>query len=144
MSWLPKQIVVVPIDFSESSVDAALVAKDMAKESSGLHVINVQLAAYLEESAGNPEYKSDDVRISNAQMAVEEFLDKHGIHGATTVVRIGSPGIEVANYARETNADLIVIPSHGRTGLRHLLLGSVAERVARLAPCPVLILRRNN
>jgi universal stress protein A len=54
------------------------------------------------------------------------------------VVREGVPFREVDNYAREMEIDLLVIGTHGRTGLSHLLLGSVAERVLRSAPCPVL------
>ena len=62
-----------------------------------------------------------------------------GIHCATAS---GDPGHEIVKYAEEIDADLIVIPSHGRTGLTRLLIGSVAERVVRLAHCPVLVLRK--
>ena len=55
--------------------------------------------------------------------------------------RIGDPGTKIVEYAREIKADLIVMPSHGRTGIKHLLLGSVAERVIRLAECPVMVRR---
>jgi nucleotide-binding universal stress UspA family protein len=57
-------------------------------------------------------------------------------------VRIGDPGAEIVKVATELKAGLIVMPSHGRTGLKHLLLGSVAERVVRTATCPVLVLRK--
>lgn len=57
-------------------------------------------------------------------------------------VRIGDPGVEIVKVATELKAGLIVMPSHGRTGLKHLLLGSVAERVVRTATCPVLVLRK--
>ncbi|MEZ6094353.1 MAG: universal stress protein [Pirellulaceae bacterium] len=53
----------------------------------------------------------------------------------------GDPGSEITRFAKENDAGLIVISSHGRTGVSRLLLGSVAERVVRLAPCPVLVLR---
>ncbi len=56
-------------------------------------------------------------------------------------ILIGDPGHEIANYAEELDAGLVVVASHGQTGLRHLLLGSVAERVVRLAKCPVLVLK---
>ena len=56
------------------------------------------------------------------------------------VVR-GDPDDAIVEYAREHGADLIVMGSHGHTGLRHLLMGSVAEHVLRHAPCPVLIVR---
>jgi nucleotide-binding universal stress UspA family protein len=49
--------------------------------------------------------------------------------------------VEISRYAEEAGAELIVMPSHGRTGIKHFALGSVAERVLRRAPCPVLVLR---
>lgn len=54
---------------------------------------------------------------------------------------IGTPWVEVCNYARENKIDLIILATHGRTGLRHVMLGSVAERIVQHAPCPVLVVR---
>ena len=54
---------------------------------------------------------------------------------------IGDPGSEITKLAKEVGAHLIIMPSHGRTGISRLLLGSVAERVLRLSHCPVLVLR---
>ena len=59
----------------------------------------------------------------------------------TTAVRWGSPVEAIVDYSKEQAIDLIVIATHGRTGLSHVLLGSVAERIVREAPCPVLTLR---
>ena len=56
-------------------------------------------------------------------------------------VEIGDPGHRIADVAAKLGADLIVMPSHGRTGIERMLIGSVAERVLRLAHCPVLVLR---
>ena len=56
-------------------------------------------------------------------------------------VRFGDPASEIVDFASGIAADIIVLPSHGRTGLTHLLIGSVAERVIRLAKCPVLVLK---
>jgi universal stress protein A len=53
----------------------------------------------------------------------------------------GSPKVEIIQYARKQNIDLIVLSTHGRTGLTHVLVGSVAETVVRTAPCPVLTVR---
>ena len=53
-------------------------------------------------------------------------------------VRTGVPFLEIIRYAKELEIDLIVLGTHGRTGLAHVLLGSVAERVVRKSPCPVL------
>ena len=56
-------------------------------------------------------------------------------------LRKGSPFLEIVRYAKDKNIDLIVLGTHGRSGLSHVLLGSVAERVVRKAPCPVLTVR---
>lgn len=142
MGWLPKKTIVVPVDFSEPSFEAVKLATEMVAEPEGLHVLSVQPTE--KESIAGHYILSDDERVDNTRKNLRSELAKHGIEGAQTTVLVGSPGVEIVNYAREVNADLIVIPSHGRTGLKHLLLGSVAERVARHAPCPVLILRRND
>ena len=64
--------------------------------------------------------------------------DKFGI---STVVLTGHASTEICRYAAKENCDLIVIATHGRTGLKHMVLGSTAEQVVRHAPCPVLTLR---
>ena len=56
-------------------------------------------------------------------------------------VGVGNPFLEIIRYAKLQNIDLIVMGTHGRTGLQHVLLGSVAEKVVRKAPCPVLTIR---
>ena len=76
--------------------------------------------------------------------ALTKLADEHGAKGATLAVAIGTPGLEVADYARRHEADLIVIPSHGYHGVKRLFLGSVAERVIRHAACDVLVLRRGD
>ena len=53
----------------------------------------------------------------------------------------GQPYVEIVNEAKRLNTDLIIMGTHGRTGLSHVLIGSVAEKVLRLAPCPVMVLR---
>jgi nucleotide-binding universal stress UspA family protein len=56
-------------------------------------------------------------------------------------VREGTPFYEIVRYAKEQNIDLIIMGTHGHTGLTHMLLGSVTEKVVRKAPCPVLTVR---
>ncbi|MGE3540935.1 MAG: universal stress protein [Candidatus Tectimicrobiota bacterium] len=63
-----------------------------------------------------------------------------GLRGHS-VILTGTPFQMIVNVAQARSTDLIIMGSHGRTGLRHLMLGSVAERVVRLAPCPVLVVR---
>jgi len=64
-----------------------------------------------------------------------------GLEGDIVVVH-GVPFHEIVETAKAQNVDLIIIGTHGRTGLQHILLGSVAEKVVRLAPCPVLVARQ--
>lgn len=64
--------------------------------------------------------------------------------GVSFAVRWGSPVDAIVDYAREQSIDLVVIATHGRTGLSHVLLGSVAERIVREAPCPVLTIRNSH
>ena len=74
--------------------------------------------------------------------ALLDKLEAYDSQRFEIVIRMGSPAGEIANYAKEIDADLIVMPSLGKTGLKHFALGSVAERVVRIAPCPVLILKK--
>jgi nucleotide-binding universal stress UspA family protein len=83
----------------------------------------------------------DSSRSLHAAQAVREHLVEAGHEGLDVTVLVGDPGHEIADFAKQLGADLIVLPSHGRTGLTRLLIGSVAERVVRLAQCPVLVLR---
>jgi nucleotide-binding universal stress UspA family protein len=74
---------------------------------------------------------------------MEDYLQRvqhAGLAGKSLLVQ-GVPWQEIVDKAKATQADLIVMSTHGRTGFQHLLLGSVAERVVRLAPCSVLVTR---
>lgn len=141
MSWFPKNEVVVPVDFSEMSFEAVDIAKEMVTDASHLHIIHVLPVL----AAMEPGVVWDTVSNESRQEHTEDALRKKfkpddypGIHFATA---FGDPGQEISEHAERLGADLIVIPSHGRTGLKRLLIGSVAERVCRLSHCPVLVLR---
>jgi nucleotide-binding universal stress UspA family protein len=83
----------------------------------------------------------DQSRIRHAKEAIAKELSDEKYQGVNLVVKIGDPGHVVADFARDLFSELIVMPSHGRTGLAHILIGSVTERVVRMAHCPVLVLR---
>ena len=142
MSWLPKKNVVVPIDFSGKSVDAIATALELVDEPAAVHAIHVVVP--LGNMSPGMEWGSidDKSREEAALSHFSEYLEEHGFSDVDTVVRVGDPGLEISEYAVETNADLIVVPSHGFHGLKRMILGSVAERVIRHAECAVRVLRR--
>lgn len=141
MAWLPKKTVVVPIDFSDKSLPAMETALELVDSAAAIHAIYV-MAELSEVDPGALWSGIDDgERTQNSVKSLNKAFSDPKFQGFEPVVRLGDPGNEIVDYAKAANADLIVIPSHGRTGLEHLLLGSVAERVARLATCPVLVLR---
>ena len=135
--------ILFPTDFSTAS-DAALVhAENLAKQSSAelliLHIEEPPLAyGGGELYYGLPEPSSErilkmlsDVCPSDHQLSFEHRLV------------MGDPATEIVRVAEEEQAELIVLGTHGRTGLSRILMGSVAEAVVRHAPCPVLIYRQD-
>jgi nucleotide-binding universal stress UspA family protein len=142
MSWLPKRSVVVPVDFSDESFGAVDLALSLVDEGTHVHVIHV-LAPLAPTEPGVIWSTVDDAsRIAHAREALAGRLSDAKYRGIDIEIDIGDPGQQIADFAQQEGADLIVLPSHGRTGLGRLLIGSVAERVVRLAHCPVLVLRR--
>ncbi len=141
MSWIPKKSVVVPFDFSEQSVPAVETALEIADSPSSVHVIHV--LPMLEPTEPGVIWSSIDNsgRIHHAEDAIKKQLAADKYQGLNVDVEIGDPGHEVADFAKKVTAELIVLPSHGRTGITRLLIGSVAERIVRMAHCPVLVLR---
>lgn len=142
MSWLPRKTILVPTDFSDSSVEAIRTALELVDNPENVHVLHV--LSEIEHTAPAVLFGDfdDASRKQKAGKFLSEFIHRHELAGLTELVRVGNPGIEISDYAEESGAELIVMPSHGRHGLHRVLLGSVAERVLRHAECPVLVLRR--
>ncbi|HTM02089.1 MAG TPA: universal stress protein [Vicinamibacterales bacterium] len=137
--------VLVPTDFSETS-DAALDFARVIAETFGasLHLVHVfedpfVAGAFAESYAALPP----DMRtalIEDATTRLHQRLpecDRNRFHATTEVVS-GISASAIVEYARNHKIDLIVMGTHGRTGVAHVLMGSVAERVVRTATCPVL------
>ena len=137
--WPDKQSVLVPIDFSEASFDALTEALTMVADPSHVHVLHV-----LPDLTSEADFIRERAVLADreplARQAIERRLaaDQRGVD---VIVRTGVAGPVIASTASELGCDLIVMPSHGRWGASRLFLGSVAERVLRLAECPVLILK---
>jgi nucleotide-binding universal stress UspA family protein len=141
MAWLPKNRVVVPVDFSEPSLAAVRASLELVQDSSHLDVIFVLPALEPAEPGVIWNAIDNTSRKRHAESALQAWLNAPDLQAANLVIQFGDPGRKVAEYAETHKADLIVLPSHGRTGLPRLLLGSVAEKVVRLAHCPVLVLK---
>jgi len=141
MSWLPREMVVVPIDFSEDSLAAVPIARELVAGGSHLCLIHVLQDGRPFEDALVWETFNDGERIDRVEQELRLRFAGERYEGLHTLAVLGDPGKKIPEVAEKLGADLIVIPSHGRTGLQRILLGSVSEQVIRNARCPVLVLR---
>lgn len=141
MSWLSKPPIVVPYDFSAEARDAVLKAIDLLGDASGVHVVHV-LGELSQGEPGEVWHTVDTgTRTQHATKAIQKELADSKFAGVQVKIAFGDPGHKITEYAAKIGATAIVIPSHGRSQLMRILLGSVADRVVRLAKCPVIILR---
>ena len=140
--------VLCPTDFSDFSDNAIRYACELAETfGAELHLLNV-LQDYDAIAPGTGEsfmpftdWLPELRKQSQEQLAKQpgpEWASKAHIHRTT---RVGAPVDEIVKYAKEHNIDLIVQGTHGRRGIKHMLLGSVAENIVRYASCPVLTVR---
>jgi len=137
--------ILVPIDFSDCSKKALQYALPLAKQ----HGAALTLLYVVPPACGAGECGGIDCVQLEASMREggEKELAKLAVDevraeaSAETLVRVGSPAREIIEAARSLPADLVVISTHGRTGLKHVLLGSVAEHIVQRAPCPVFVVR---
>ncbi|MGZ4961282.1 MAG: universal stress protein [Limisphaerales bacterium] len=141
------QKILVPVDFSECSKKALVYALAMAKQfGAALTVLHVVPPYYAADPYGLTQYE----RIEGELRAVGEKKLKTLVHEyvpdeveANVVVTNGRAATEIVEIARTQEADLIVISTHGYTGLKHVVFGSTAEHVVRHATCPVLTVREH-
>ncbi len=141
MTRLKKKSVLIPLDFSELSYQAIATAKEYVDSCSSLSVIHVLTPLHPADPATLWHTLDDEEREHKVQEFLQTKLSEMGYEGVQIKVTIGNPSTKIVDYAEEIEADLIVMPSHGRKGMSRFLIGSVAERVARLSHCPVLILK---
>jgi len=139
--------ILVATDFGESSEQAVLLAVDLAQQFGAaltlIHVYEVPDYVYFNGSLPAVTQWIAPIRAA-ATTQLEETLKKvrGRIPAATSLLRQGRPADEIVKAIGETHADIVVVGTHGRRGLNHVLLGSVAERVVRTAPAPVLTVRK--
>ena len=141
------QKVLCPLDYSEYSqhgLEYALHRADMMN--SQVHVLHTGDVA-LRPSYRRPGMPGLGMPVEELEAGANDRMDEiveecRETHENTQgSVRTGTPFLEIINYAKELPADLVVMGTHGRTGLKHMLIGSVAEKVVRKSPCPVLTVK---
>jgi len=141
--------VLVPTDFSAASVTALAYGRALAARfDAQLHVVTVVenffrivgVEGYFIDAGGHNQRDSESIARALLEAAAG---GPEAARSRTRAVLLKSstPGLAVVDYAREHAIDLIIIGSHGHTGLAHRLMGGVAEEIARLAPCPVLTVK---
>ena len=139
--------VLVPIDFSDYSKSALKYAVNFAKSFNA----EIILVYVVEPIIYPPDFSMGQIAMPsiNAEwdnrakeelqkLAKSEFTSAGNVK---TVIKTGKPFVEIIETAKEENVDLIIIATHGHSGVEHILFGSTAEKVVRKAPCPVLTLR---
>ncbi|MCR4290815.1 MAG: universal stress protein [Candidatus Scalindua sp.] len=139
--------ILCPFDFSENAEEALqyaihLMLKDDDATLYLAHVVDSRVFDY-----GGPVYEQEPLIMKIAlDQSTRELLEKKLLaevpeeiqNRVETIILFGVPFLEIITTAKDKNIDLIVIGTHGRTGIAHMLIGSVAEKVVRKAPCPVL------
>lgn len=140
--------ILVPTDFSEASEAALKYGKALAEAfGSSLHLVHVveDLLAHAWAAevyvASMPSLREEIEKEATERLGAMLTDQERQRLRATTEVIAGSPFIEIIRYARTHDIDLIVLGTHGRGPVAHMLLGSVAEKVVRKSPCPVLTVR---
>lgn len=141
--------ILVAIDFSEPSDAALMYGRELASRfGATLHVLHAVQNIYI-GTLGAENYTAlapdlqqqieDDARRRLDELVVDS--DQSGPATVKAIVTSSSPALSIIDYAKDHNIDVVVMGTHGRGALAHLMMGSVAERVVRLAPCPVLTVR---
>jgi nucleotide-binding universal stress UspA family protein len=139
-----EHIVIVPWDFSELAHKALIRAFEMVENPNLIRVIHVSLVpspydvGIAWESINEEMIRNETANAFRNAIAHDHALKKFDIDFR---VMFGDPGRAICEFAEQEQASLIIVPSHGRSGFSRLMLGSVAERIVRLAHCPVMVLR---
>ncbi|MDD8018125.1 MAG: universal stress protein [Bacteroidota bacterium] len=138
--------ILVPIDFSENSKKALRYAVPLAHQfNASITLINIVEPTVFPSDFGFGQMSFPDVEKELFDKAEEELRSvAKEIPSAIpndVAVKTGIPFVEVTNYANDEQIDLIIVATHGRTGVEHILFGSTAEKIIRKAPCPVFVVR---
>ncbi len=137
--------ILCPIDYSKGSLTALDYAVHIAlRETAKLYLIHVIDIRYLEGYAPLEVADPDSETINRVKKELNEHVpeDVRKKIDVESIVTVGIPVLEIVNATKEKEVDVIVMGTHGRTGIAHVIMGSVAENVVRRAPCAVLTVRQ--
>ncbi|MDE3057520.1 MAG: universal stress protein [Bacteroidota bacterium] len=139
--------ILVPIDFSEYARKALQYAIPFARQFKA----KLYLVYVVEPTIYPADFSFGQVGLPNveaelrtkAEEELKELVEKEiqGEVESEWLVKTGLPFVEIASFAKDENIDLIIVATHGHTGVEHILFGSTAEKIVRKAPCPVLVVR---
>ena len=141
------KLVLIPTDFSEYSKAALPYAVDISRKYGAklviLHIFDEELLSPIFFETGKTAKEYFERLQNRFEAAVEDFLSGVNTDGIELEAELGNgtPFVEIIRFAKENGADIIVMGTHGRTGIAHTLLGSVTEKVVRKSPCPVMVIR---
>jgi nucleotide-binding universal stress UspA family protein len=138
--------ILTAVDFSDMSRDVLRFARRLAAVSPGAHLVVAHIVLdplrqpYTVEAVGVDWVRLKEEWMADARQRLEELTTAEGLTPGSfsSVVVMGRPAEDIVAVARDRSADVIVIGTHGYGPVKHLILGSVAERVLRQAECPVL------
>lgn len=138
-----------PTDFSELSLKGGRYARGLREHfNAELHIIHVTVPAMTPDYAAMlpaslPASTTDAEMIDACRKSLREVIARHFDDDARIVSDVlpGNPWSAICDYAQREQIELIVVATHGRTGLKHAIIGSTAERIVRHAPCPVLTVK---
>jgi universal stress protein A len=138
--------ILVPTDFSPASRKslsyALRFAEKLNSEITFLHVVEPETPLTLAGRPARAAFSEEELADAEEGLrALADSAETAGLAGAKSILRTGIATHEIVEAAKELDVDLIVIATHGFTGWKHFAIGSTAERVARAAPCPVLVVR---
>jgi universal stress protein A len=146
---IPYKRILCPVDFDECSREAlretGAIAVDPGCTVAVLHAVHINPLVDQGAAEGFSAQEMYETQIEDSRRKIEEMLTVLPAQlKRQVIVEIGEPGDVVLNVQKRINADLIVMATHGRRGLKHLVLGSVTERVVRESPVPVLTIRHSS
>lgn len=144
---LEVKTILVPVDFSDNSLAALRYSiRFAARFGAALRIIHViEPPTFMSNIQNVPLVLSNEQVAAQTHKELDSLVASHVPDSITSskVVRTGVPYDEIVSEARQTGVDLIIIATHGYSGLKHAVMGSTAERVVRHAPCPVLVVRES-